>query len=82
MIVLYWYLIVGIMLGCVITYVLVDKLGFEYLFEDYKYSSKDDEFKLDLSFNTFKTIVTLLIPLVVAFTWPYFMYLTARKYFK
>jgi len=81
MIFVYWYFLIGVLVGCFITYILADKVGFESLFNDYQQRGEEDEM-IDMSFETFKSVLCFLIPLMVAFTWPYFVYMSAKKYFR
>ncbi len=81
MIIIYWYLVIGLLLGFCVAYWLVYKLGWDFLYEDFKENTKGEEV-LDLSFSQFKTVFCLVFPILTSITWLYWAIYIAKKFWK
>lgn len=81
MIIVYWYLVIGLLLGCCAAYWFVYQFGWEYLYKDFKENTKDEEV-FDFSFNQFKTVFCVIVPVLFSVTWLYWVVYIAKKFWK
>ncbi len=81
MIIVYWYLVIGLLLGCCVAYWFVYQFGWEYLYKDFKENTKDEEV-FDFSLNQFKTVFSIVVPLLFSVTWLYWVVYITKKFWK
>lgn len=79
MIFLYYYLIFSLLLGCVLTYKVVDQYGWDDLHEDFNNRLEKDNIE-SISFKMFQNTFIFVVPIAVAIIWPLIVWEIVKKW--
>lgn len=82
MVFLYWYIVVGVLIGVFAAYKMVNEYGWEFLCEDFNAMGANQKNKIVFTAEEFKIAFPLGILFLAVLTWPYFVYVLFKNYLK
>ena len=79
MIFLYYYLIFSLILGCVLTYKVVDYYGWDDLHEDFNNRLEKDNIE-PISLKMFQNTFIFVVPITICVIWPVIVWEIVKKW--